>query len=83
MTILQYWHGNLESSSRLTRLWLSHHTCAASAKADNQGFMRSVLVKTFSDFIDMQDIMVQEATQAGLHYLTRRVYGRDDVTAIK
>lgn len=63
-------------------LYADNETCAVSATGYGEGFMRSVIAKTIADFIDMKDMKAQEATQAGIDYLTRKVKGRGGVIVI-
>ena len=63
-------------------VYADNETCAVSATGYGEDFMRSVIAKTIADFIDMQDMNAQQATQAGIDYLTRKVKGRGGVIVI-
>ena len=53
-----------------------------SATGYGEDFMRSVISKTISDFILMKDMDAEQATQAGIDYLSRKVKGRGGVIVI-
>ena len=57
-------------------VYADNETCAVSATGYGEDFMRSVIAKTIADFIDMKGMNAQQATQAGIDYLTRKVKGR-------
>jgi beta-aspartyl-peptidase (threonine type) len=63
-------------------VYADNETCAVSATGYGEDFMRSVISKTISDFIYMKNMNAQEATQAGIDYLTRKVQGRGGVIVI-
>jgi L-asparaginase / beta-aspartyl-peptidase len=63
-------------------VYADNETCAVSATGYGEDFMRSVIAKTISDFIYMQGMTAEEATQAGLDYLVRKVKGRGGVIVI-
>jgi beta-aspartyl-peptidase (threonine type) len=63
-------------------VYADNETCAVSATGYGEDFMRSVIAKTISDFIYMKDMDAQQATQAGIEYLTRKVKGRGGVITI-
>jgi L-asparaginase / beta-aspartyl-peptidase len=63
-------------------VYADNETCAVSATGYGEDFMRTVISKTISDFIYLKDMDAQEATQAGIEYLTRRVKGRGGVIVI-
>lgn len=63
-------------------VYADNETCAVSATGYGEEFMRSVISKTISDFIYMKDMNAEEATQAGMAYLTRKVNGRGGVIVI-
>lgn len=63
-------------------VYADNETCAVSATGFGEDFMRSVISKTISDFIYMKDMNADEATKAGIEYLTRKVKGRGGVIVI-
>jgi len=63
-------------------VYADNETCAVSATGFGEDFMRSVISKTISDFIFMKGMNAEEATQAGIDYLTRKVKGRGGVIVI-
>ncbi len=63
-------------------VYADNDTCAISATGYGEDFMRSVIAKTISDFIYMQDMDAKEAVRAGIDYLTRKVNGRGGVIVI-
>lgn len=63
-------------------LYADNETCAVSATGYGEEFMRSVISKTISDFIYMKGMNAEEATKAGIEYLTRKVKGRGGVIVI-
>lgn len=63
-------------------VYADNETCAVSATGYGEDFMRTVIAKTISDFIFMKGMDAQEATEAGIDYLTRRVRGRGGVIVI-
>ncbi|MGW8311000.1 MAG: isoaspartyl peptidase/L-asparaginase family protein [Thiogranum sp.] len=63
-------------------VYADNETCAVSATGYGEDFMRSVIAKTIADFIFMQGMDAQQATQAGIDYLTRKVGGRGGVIVI-
>lgn len=63
-------------------VFADNETCAVSATGYGEDFMRSVISKTIADFIYMKGMNAQEATQAGIEYLTRKVNGRGGVIVI-
>jgi beta-aspartyl-peptidase (threonine type) len=63
-------------------VYADNDTCAVSATGFGEDFMRSVLAKTISDFVYMQDMDAERATRAGIDYLTRKVRGRGGVIVI-
>lgn len=63
-------------------VFADNETCAVSATGYGEDFMRSVISKTISDFIYMKGMNAEEATRAGIEYLTRKVKGRGGVIVI-
>lgn len=63
-------------------VYADNSTCAVSATGYGEDFMRTVLAKTISDFVEMQGMNAEQATQAGIDYLTRKVNGRGGVIVI-
>lgn len=63
-------------------VYADNETCAVSATGYGEEFMRSVLSKTIADFIYMKGMDADEATRAGIEYLTRKVQGRGGVIVI-
>ncbi|QLQ32329.1 MAG: isoaspartyl peptidase/L-asparaginase [Candidatus Thiothrix singaporensis] len=63
-------------------VYADNETCAVSATGFGEDFMRSVISKTISDFIYMKGMNAQEATEAGIEYLVRKVKGRGGVIVI-
>jgi len=63
-------------------VYADNETCAVSATGFGEDFMRSVISKTISDFIYMKGMDAEQATQAGIEYLVRRVKGRGGVIVI-
>jgi beta-aspartyl-peptidase (threonine type) len=63
-------------------VYADNETCAVSATGYGEEFMRSVISKTISDYILMKYLNAEEATEAGIEYLTRKVKGRGGVIVI-
>ena len=63
-------------------LYADNDSCAVSSTGYGEDFMRSVIAKTISDFIEMKGMNAVEATAAGIEYLTRKVRGRGGVIVI-
>ena len=63
-------------------VYADNETCAVSATGYGEDFMRTVISKTISDFIFMKGMNAEQATQAGIEYLTRKVKGRGGVIVI-
>ena len=63
-------------------VYADNETCAVSATGYGEDFMRTVISKTISDFILMKDMNAEQATIAGIEYLTRKVKGRGGVIVI-
>jgi len=63
-------------------VYADNETCAVSATGYGEEFMRSVISKTIADFIYMKGMDAEQATQAGIDYLVRKVKGRGGVIVI-
>jgi beta-aspartyl-peptidase (threonine type) len=63
-------------------VYADNETCAVSATGFGEDFMRSVISKTISDFMIMKGMDAQQATEAGIEYLRRKVNGRGGVIVI-
>lgn len=63
-------------------VYADNETCAVSATGYGEDFMRTVIAKTISDFIFMKGMNAEQATQAGIEYLSRKVKGRGGVIVI-
>lgn len=63
-------------------VYADNETCAVSATGYGEDFMRTVISKTISDFIYMKNMNAEDATTAGIEYLTRKVKGRGGVIVI-
>lgn len=63
-------------------VYADNETCAISATGYGEEFMRTVISKTIADFIYMKGMNAEQATNAGIEYLTRKVKGRGGVIVI-
>ncbi len=63
-------------------VYADNETCAVSATGYGEDFMRTVISKTIADFIFMKGMDAEQATAAGIEYLTRKVKGRGGVIVI-
>lgn len=63
-------------------VFADNETCAVSATGYGEDFLRTVLCKTISDFVYMKEMNAQQAAQAGIDYLIRKVNGRGGVIVI-
>ena len=63
-------------------VYADNETCAVSATGFGEDFMRTVISKTISDFMLMNDMNAEQATRAGIDYLQRKVRGRGGVIVI-
>jgi len=63
-------------------VYADNETCAVSATGYGEDFMRTVISKTISDFIYMKGMNAEQATEAGIEYLSRKVKGRGGVIVI-
>jgi len=76
-------HGRVGDSPIIgAGVYADDETCAVSATGYGEEFMRTVIAKTISDFIYMQDMDAKAATLAGIEYLRRKVKGRGGVIVI-
>ena len=63
-------------------VYADNATCAVSATGYGEDFMRTVLAKTISDYIEIQGSDAAQATLDGIDYLKRKVNGRGGVIVI-
>lgn len=63
-------------------VYADNETCAVSATGYGEDFMRTVISKTISDYIMIKGYDAEQATQAGIDYLRRKVKGRGGVIVI-
>lgn len=63
-------------------VYADNETCAVSTTGYGEEFMRTVIAKTISDFIYMNELDAEEATRAGVDYLRRKVNGRGGMIVI-
>ncbi len=63
-------------------VYADNETCAVSATGYGEDFMRTVIAKTISDYIMIKGLDAEQATQAGIEYLSRKVTGRGGVIVI-
>lgn len=63
-------------------VYADNETCAVSATGFGEDFMRCVISKTVSDYIYMKGMDAEQATRAGIDYLTRKVQGRGGIIVI-
>jgi L-asparaginase / beta-aspartyl-peptidase len=63
-------------------VFADNDTCAVSATGYGEQFLRTVLAKTISDFVQFRGMDAQAATQAGIEYLVAKVNGEGGVIAI-
>ncbi|UCB55761.1 MAG: isoaspartyl peptidase/L-asparaginase [Thiotrichales bacterium] len=63
-------------------VYADNETCAVSATGFGEDFMRTVISKTISDFMLMKGMDANQATEAGIAYLTRKLRGRGGVIVI-
>ena len=63
-------------------VYADNETCAVSSTGYGEEFMRTVIAKTIADFVYMQGMDAEQATAAGIEYLTRKVRGRGGVIVI-
>jgi L-asparaginase / beta-aspartyl-peptidase len=63
-------------------VFADNETCAVSATGYGEQFLRTVLAKTISDFVQFQELNAAAAAQAGIDYLVRKVNGDGGVIVI-
>jgi len=63
-------------------VYADNETCAVSATGYGEDFMRTVIAKTVSDFILMKGMNAEQATDASIQYLARKVNGRGGIIVI-
>ena len=63
-------------------VFADNETCAVSATGYGEQFLRTVLAKTISDFVQFRGLDAAAATQAGIDYLVAKVNGEGGVIAI-
>jgi L-asparaginase / beta-aspartyl-peptidase len=63
-------------------VFADNETCAVSATGYGEQFLRTVLAKTISDFVQFQNMDAAAAAQAGIDYLVRKVNGDGGVIVI-
>jgi L-asparaginase / beta-aspartyl-peptidase len=63
-------------------VFADNETCAVSATGYGEQFLRTVLAKTISDFVQFRGMDAAAATQAGIDYLVAKVNGEGGVIAI-
>lgn len=63
-------------------VYADNETCAVSGTGYGEDFMRTVIAKTIADFIYMKGHDAEQATHAGIEYLSRKVRGRGGVIVI-
>jgi len=56
-------------------VFADNETCAVSATGYGEQFLRTVFAKTLSDFVQFQQMNAQDAAQAAVDYLVRKVDG--------
>ena len=63
-------------------VYADNETCAVSCTGYGEEFLRTVLAKTISDYVDMLDINAMDAANKGIEYLVRKVKGRGGVIVV-
>ncbi len=63
-------------------VFADNETCAVSATGYGEQFLRTVLAKTISDFVQFQGMDAEAAAQAGIEYLVAKVNGIGGVIVI-
>ena len=63
-------------------VFADNETCAVSATGYGEDLMRTVICKTISDYVMIQDLDAHQATEAGIAYLQRKVTGRGGVIVL-
>jgi L-asparaginase / beta-aspartyl-peptidase len=63
-------------------VFADNETCAVSATGYGEQFLRTVLAKTISDFVQFRGMDAADAAQAGIDYLVAKVNGEGGVIVI-
>lgn len=63
-------------------VYADNHSCAVSATGYGEEFLRTVLARTISVFVQFRGMDVEAAAQAGIEYLVERVQGEGGVIVI-
>jgi L-asparaginase / beta-aspartyl-peptidase len=63
-------------------VFADNETCAVSATGYGEQFLRTVLAKTISDFVQFRDMDAEAAAKAGIEYLVAKVNGEGGVIVI-
>jgi L-asparaginase / beta-aspartyl-peptidase len=63
-------------------VFADNETCAVSATGYGEQFLRTVLAKTISDFVQFRGMDAQAAAKAGIEYLVAKVNGEGGVIVI-
>jgi beta-aspartyl-peptidase (threonine type) len=63
-------------------VYADNETCAVSATGYGEQFLRTVLAKTISDFVQFREMDAAAAAQAGVEYLVSKVKGEGGVIVI-
>jgi beta-aspartyl-peptidase (threonine type) len=63
-------------------VFADNETCAVSATGYGEQFLRTVLAKTISDFVQFQGMDAEAAAKAGIQYLVAKVNGEGGVIVI-
>jgi L-asparaginase / beta-aspartyl-peptidase len=63
-------------------VFADNETCAVSATGYGEQFLRTVLAKTISDFVQFQGMDAEAAAKAGIKYLVAKVNGEGGVIVI-
>ena len=64
-------------------VFADNESCAVSATGSGEEFLRTVLARTISTFVQFREMDVQTAAQAGIEYLVNRVRGEGGVIVIE
>jgi len=63
-------------------VYADNETCAVSTTGYGEDFLRTVLAKTISDYVELRGMNAMDAAQAGIEYLQRKVNGLGGVIVI-
>lgn len=63
-------------------VYADNETCAVSATGHGEDFMRTVLCKMISDYVYLKGLDAEQAAQAAIEYMTRRIHGQGGVIVI-